>query len=190
MSRLSPRTRWMVVLGGVFGHRLLRVAAEANPMLAPWLLPIILAYMVFLFLTWTADPLFDLLLFLSRDGRLALLKEERIAALALGASLLVAALLVPSALADGRIEGWFPVIAFGVLAIPISGTASSPSGWPRRTMVTITAAIAALAVVGLVLLRAGALYGEAAQACFGFAFLAAMLSTWLGNGLAGVRVRR
>lgn len=189
MSRLSPRTRWMVVLGGVFGHRLVRAAAESNPALAPWLLPVTAAYLLFLFLTWTADPLFDLLLFLSRDGRLALVKEERVAAAALGAVLFVAALLVPGALARGGFEGWAPVIAFAVLAIPISGTAASPAGWPRQVMLSITALVALLAVLGTTVRF---LAGEPDQAhvLFACSLLGSMLSTWLGNGLAGVRVRR
>ena len=62
MQRLSGRARWVVVLGFYFGYQLLRGAAAANPALQPYVAPILVAYLIFVVLTWVAQPMFNLLL--------------------------------------------------------------------------------------------------------------------------------
>ncbi len=77
MSRLSQRARWGVVLGGYFGYQLARSLASSNPSLSPWLMPIIIAYIVFALLTWYAYPLFNLALRINKFGRYALTRDQR-----------------------------------------------------------------------------------------------------------------
>ena len=57
--------------------RLLRNLGRTTPEIQPFVLPVVGLYMLFLFFSWTAVPLFNLLLFLNRHGRLSL-NEERI----------------------------------------------------------------------------------------------------------------
>ena len=79
MSKLPTKVQWAVILGGYFLNRMLGAAAGTNPDLAPWILPIRILYIAAALLTWTADPLFNLLLRVNRFGRLALSDEQRIA---------------------------------------------------------------------------------------------------------------
>src|SRR5688500_11217112 len=85
MGRLSSNMQWMVILGGVFGMRILRAAARSNPALQPYVLPIQVIYIIFVFLTWTADPLFNLLLRLNKFGRMVLNRAEIVASTWVGA---------------------------------------------------------------------------------------------------------
>ena len=62
MGRLSKRAQWTVIIGGVIGFRVLRQVARTNPSLAAWIWPVLIAYVVFVFLTWTAESLSNLLL--------------------------------------------------------------------------------------------------------------------------------
>jgi tetratricopeptide (TPR) repeat protein len=54
MSRLSGQVQTAIVLGGWFGQRVLRQAAQSNPALQPYVLPIILAYALFVFVLGVA----------------------------------------------------------------------------------------------------------------------------------------
>lgn len=61
MGRLSSTAQWMIILGGYFGYQgLLRLAKE-YPKLAPWIIPILIAYVIFALMTWIAPHLFNLL---------------------------------------------------------------------------------------------------------------------------------
>jgi tetratricopeptide (TPR) repeat protein len=76
MSKLSAGVQFGVIIGGYILNRILTAAAKTNPELAPWVLPLRILYLTFALLTWTADPLFNLLLRLSSYGRLALSPEQ------------------------------------------------------------------------------------------------------------------
>ena len=190
MTRLSPRARWGVVLGAYFGHRLLSNLAERVPGWAPWILPISLLYLVFVFLTWTAEPLFNLLLFLNRHGRRVLDREERVAAMLQGAILSMALLSVPL-LRPTTLDGWLSTFAILAVSIP-SAAASAAAGWPRWVLGAVAALLGALALFGLStgLWAAGA-DGERLRAgIFGAVLLGSVLSTWLASALQSVKVRR
>src|SRR5512133_875707 len=92
MSRLSSGAQWGIILGGYFGYRLSRALSSSYPNIAPLLLPVQIAYLGFVLLTWTADPVFNLLLRLNRFGRLALSREQIVASNWIGGCLLVAVL--------------------------------------------------------------------------------------------------
>ena len=89
MSKLSPRAQWGVILGAYFGNRILSGLSRSNPELAPWILPVKILYLIFVILTWTAHPLFNLLLRLNRFGRFALSREQVVASNWLGATVLL-----------------------------------------------------------------------------------------------------
>lgn len=57
MDRQPPRTRWIYILGGLFGVRVLRTATEANPGVAPATYPLIAAWVLFVVASWTAVPM-------------------------------------------------------------------------------------------------------------------------------------
>lgn len=148
MSRLEPRTQWMVILGGYFGNRALSALSRSNPELAPVVLPLQIVYLVFVFLTWTAEPLSNLLLRLDRFGRLVLSPEQVRASNWVGATMSLALASATAAFATG--DGGWGMLAFGLafMLIPISAVFRTPEGWPRRAMIGYTAAMALAAVTG------------------------------------------
>ena len=106
MSRLSGWARWSVILGAYFGYRILFSMTKDNPGLMPVAVAVGVTYVLFIFLTWAGDSLFNLLLFCHPQGRHALSKRERNFAMSIGACVL-------GALCLGTI---FACVAFELLA--------------------------------------------------------------------------
>ncbi|HEU4884108.1 MAG TPA: tetratricopeptide repeat protein [Longimicrobium sp.] len=152
MNRLPGRTRWMVLLGGWFGYQVVRRAAAANPSLAPWLVPLMIAYVGFVLLSWAAPQMFNAVLLASRDGRYVLSPEQRrsggwmAAGVAAALGLTVAALAYPG--------GWqqLGALMFAALLIPMAATFRGPRGRPTRVMTAITVGLYLVAALSLVLL--------------------------------------
>jgi tetratricopeptide (TPR) repeat protein len=138
ISRFSERTQWTILIGGYVAYRLLANVARKNPDLSIWIQPLLWAYIAFAVLTWIADPVFNLMLRLSRDGRLALNQDQIRASNWVGACLGTAlVLLIPTFLWP---ESYFPVIALmaGLMVLPTSGIFRCDPGWPRRWMTIYT----------------------------------------------------
>ena len=76
MSRLRGRTQWLIIIGAYFFIQLLNNVSAKYPAVSPFVTPLILVYLAFVFLSWTAEPLFDLLLRLNKFGRLALSEKQ------------------------------------------------------------------------------------------------------------------
>lgn len=155
MARLTPGQRWGIIIGGWFGHRLLRGAAADNPQLAPYIWPITTAYLLFVWMTWLSDPLFNAILRTDRNGRYALSREQLVT------SNWILSLLV---ITVGSFIGWrttgllwleiLTVVAL-LLAIPVSTIWRCEKGWPRLANVAIAAALAAVGVTSVILAATG-----------------------------------
>ena len=147
MSRLSARAQWALMLGGYFGSQLLRQLGEAHPAIAPYTTPVLFTYIGFVVLTWLSYPFFNLLLRLSRYGRLALSREQTATSNYIGAA-------IAAALAAG-VAYWVSgagflldvTIVLALLTLPLSGLFAVPKGWPRWVM---GGAIGVLLAVGAV----------------------------------------
>ncbi|MFM2438090.1 MAG: hypothetical protein RLZ55_907, partial [Actinomycetota bacterium] len=99
MSRLSETYQWIVIAGTFFGSRILGQLALKHPehRLLWWL--ILGIFYGFVYLTWTAQPMFNLFLRLDRFGRHVLSREQRIASNG----------FAPFFLAAAAATGWFLV---------------------------------------------------------------------------------
>ena len=199
MSRLSSRAQWAIILGGYFGNRLLAGIAAANPELAPWVLPLRILYVTFALLTWTADPLFNLLLRMNRFGRLVLSPEQIVSTNWIGSCILLALLALAACLvSDFAVHFLLAAAVFGFLVLPLAGTFKCAEGWPRKVMAAYTATMAAagIAAVFLLLLArmqtgAAAKSMKAASVPFvGLFFLGVIGSGWVANILISQRPRR
>jgi tetratricopeptide (TPR) repeat protein len=197
MSRFRGRTQWLIILGGYFGNQLLRSVAASQPSLAPWILPIQILYVAFALMTWIADPLFNLLLRMNRFGRLALSREQVVAANFLGACIFLSMLALAGWIAFGSDGPW--AIAAGVfacLAVPVTGIFKCSSGWPRNAMAMYSGALTLLGLLTIACFTYGALHPyksddrNLGRALFGFFLLGAIGSTWLANILLMQRPRR
>jgi tetratricopeptide (TPR) repeat protein len=116
-----PGTVQFGLIAGIFvGGRLLRNVRESHPELDPVLIPLIILYFLFIYLTWISQPLFNLLLRLNKFGRFALNRTETIASNWIGGLLATALLSVIATFATG----YFPVILIApycvIMTIPVS----------------------------------------------------------------------
>ena len=189
MQKLSGNVRWAIILGGYFGNKLLSVVAKTNPALEPFITPVLIAYLVFAILTWLAQPVFNLLLFVHPFGRHALSDEQRSQAQWVGLCLAMAVGSLGIWFATGRVEKYpIPALIFGVLAMPVSAVHSCEEGWPRITMLVIAAALAALGLVAVGVMNilmpppksALSLVGVVALGLFGIGiFLSQWIAMWL-----------
>jgi tetratricopeptide (TPR) repeat protein len=197
MSRLSTRAQWIIMLGGWFGAQALQRLGEAQPALKPLVLPIIILYVLFAIMTWLADPLFNLLLRVSRYGRLALSREQVTAANWVGGVLLLSVLSAVCLVIFRRHVLFDVMVMTFFLTIPMAALFRAPVGWPRWVMVAGVGAL--VGVIGwhvwrtldlggtdpelrMVLWKERQLLGTYAKGVLGV--------TILGNVLAGVRVQK
>ncbi|MCI0651829.1 MAG: tetratricopeptide repeat protein [Planctomycetes bacterium] len=150
ISKLSRQAQWGIVLGAFFGNRLLTSIAESNPALAPWVLPLQIIYVVFAVLSWTAYPIFNLLLRFSRVGRQALTPDQIVESNWVGVACLLAMVSLGGCIATGFRGAWlFSLVVFGLLLLPLSGLFRCSKGWPRTTMIAV--------LIGLTLLGMAAI---------------------------------
>ena len=178
MSRLSAGAQWGVLLGGVIGSRVLNSLAKSNPKLAPFILPVQVLYLLFVLLTWTAKPMFNLALRLNRFGRLALSDEQVKASNWMGLALLIALIGLALGLFSNVTQGLAVALVFGGMLVPLGATFTCQRKKPRRKLAILTAVLGALGFLALALLLLGLKPWTTALAAFGIGLIAFM---WLAN---------
>lgn len=147
MQRLSPRARWGVILGGMLGVQVLRQLGRTNSAFAPAATLLVIAYGVFVLMTWLSIPLFNLALRFHPLGKHALDADQRAGANVFAALIVVGiALGTLGWLLSSNALVWLGVLA-GALTLPASRIHSLPPGWPRRTLGGVVAVIAGLGLL-------------------------------------------
>jgi hypothetical protein len=183
MGRQSTVAQWVVILGFVFGRRILADLARSHPALAPFLFPVLALSFAFLLLTWIASPLFNLLLRLNHFGRLALSREQRIASNWIGGCFLLGAVCFVSYLVRPAELNSFGMVYFGFLLMPLAVTFGRARGTPRRLIAAYTGVVALLGLPGLSLVLLGPASPwkdvDRALECFKYFCWGAVLSTWI-----------
>lgn len=149
MAKLSSRAQWMIILGFFIGRSVIADLARANPAAAPYLNMLLIGYAIFALLTWLGDPLFNLMLFLDRFGRLTLFPEQKRGALAVGGILGLALLIY--------VLGWqlsdsllgVSAVYIALCALPVSAIFNCPPGWPFWAMTGMSAVVTGVGLVPL-----------------------------------------
>lgn len=179
MSRLNKRTQWMLLVGGYIGSNLLRDLSHQNPDLAPSLLPIRIAYFIFVFLIWTAEPLFNLLLRLDPFGRLVLTREQVTASNWIGACLFGALSALSFWLRTQSDTALVAMIVSGLMMIPIAATFGRK---PEGIRTFLTAYTLGLGIIGSLSVFGAPLLGSGvADSLFGIFLLGVAAFTWISN---------
>ncbi len=138
MARLSRQAQWGVILGAYVLSRIVASVEENHPEFAVVTRPLMVAYIVFVVLTWLSRPLFNSLLRLNRFGRLVLSRED------VWQSNLVCLFMLP-ALAAGitfAIQGQSVIGVFAEIigiscalqAMYVGTVFNCSEGWPRWSM--------------------------------------------------------
>lgn len=192
MAKLSDKLQIAFVLGLVVGRRVLQQVAKQYPEARPFVLPLIVLLLLFFYLTWVAQPLFNLTLRLNRFGWYALTSEQRKASLWVGLAYLAALVCGLGALACWWLDSayvWTALIGVVVglvIVIPISATFQMRSGGSRLFMAVVTILLALLGVGSFALQAAETAQGQAdglgtpALALGALFLVGSALSTWLG----------
>ncbi|MCC6125313.1 MAG: tetratricopeptide repeat protein [Pirellulales bacterium] len=153
MQSLSGAAQWGVVIGLYFCYRFLWGLTREYPSWKPFIMPLIILYVAFAAATWIGKPLMNLALRLHPLGRLALAREERIAANWIGGFL-------TAGLAALAVNAFYPsffeeaAIALLVMVIPLAAMFGVHEAKPRLAAVAYTlliGACGALFVVGIAL---------------------------------------
>lgn len=193
MGKLSGGAQWAIVLGGYFGYRFLRELAAKEPDWAPYIWPVLIAYLVFAVMSWVADPLFNLVLRMNRFGRLVLSREQTVASNWIGLCILAALTALGTWVATQRSEAGWSALMFGVLIPPLSGTFQCRPGWPRWVMALCTVLLLAAGTTALWFM----FHPERTRREFNFGIdlftkflLAAFLSQFLSNALLFARPKK
>jgi Tfp pilus assembly protein PilF len=135
MQTKAAKAQWAIIIGLYFVYRIVQGIASSNPTLAPFLMPLIIAYLLFVMATWFSVPLADAALMLHPFGRLALSKQEkREAAVVVLLLVTVTTLVVVHTLAEERslylIYAWL----IGASGLPLAMSFKFDLVRPRRIL--------------------------------------------------------
>jgi tetratricopeptide (TPR) repeat protein len=166
MSRLSGRSQWFVLIGAYF-------VAKIIPFM-------FIPYLIFVFLSWTSDPLSNLLLRINRYGRLLLTKEEITASNFVGGLILAA--VVSAVIAVMTVDKTAIITAAGcaMLIIPVAGSYGIEKPKPRKAMFIYTGVMGALLVLAIVITLFGLGGYEVPGGLFVIGFF---LFGWIANAI-------
>ncbi|WP_422925556.1 tetratricopeptide repeat protein [Singulisphaera sp. PoT] len=192
-GRQSSAARWGLILGIIFGRRLLAEIGRARPELQFLITPILCLLFAFITLTWIASPLFNFFLMFNRFGRLALSREQKTEASWIGISFLFAFFCLLSFFVYPLAYNLAGMIYFGLLLFPLSVTFGRSNPTHQRLLGVYTGV---LALLGLPFLSLGFLgsfspwrNGEKAGEYLVYFFFGAILSSWV-PALLGLRSSR
>lgn len=196
MSKLSGQAQMMIIVGAFLLVRFLGNLKASHPEWAGWILGVQLAYFGFVLMSWTAVPLFNLMLRLNPMGKHALTEEQIVEAnwigviVGLGGASLLAFFVVGEPFLLGAIM-IFPML------FPVAGLFRCADGWPKRVMQGITAVLALMAVAGVACMVMSIVgsddaerWDQRAGELVGTYITFALLSSWAGAFLPTVRVTR
>lgn len=141
-GRLQPRTRTVILVGGLLAYNTLRRAAASNPELRPLIVPVLVVYVAFVILSWLADPLMNLLLMARPEGRRLLSADQRRSAVLVGCCL---ALGIAMAVAGG--VGDHAQLALAGLGVGLASFAVAAAGGREGRRRTRFYALAAAAII-------------------------------------------
>ncbi len=171
-AKLRDRAQFGLIFGAYIGYLVLGRIADANPVLAPFINPILIAYITFAIMTWLSSPMFNLVLRTSRFGRLALSKEEVKTSTWVGVCVVLALGMLISYLATGTREYLLGGITFALIIPPISRIYDCEEGWPRNTLALISIGMLGTGILVVASLLLGAwIPGEPGLALVGMGAL-------------------
>jgi tetratricopeptide (TPR) repeat protein len=152
ISRFSPQVQLGLMFGLFIGYRILVGILADQPQLAPLFWTVVIGYGVFVFSTWFARPLSNLLFLLHPFGRLALTRDDRHSAMWVGSALIAGISLVVFAVVWRSDQNTIIALHGASAAFTVMCTFSTPAPWPRKAMKIYMAVVLALAAFSIALL--------------------------------------
>ncbi len=148
IGRQSGWIQTAFIIGVFFGGRIIDNLSESFPGLHWLFTPLMVLFVLFIYLSWTAQPLFNLMLRLDRFGRHVLSGDQRIGSTLFGIvfGALIAAVIVW--LINGSDVARFSAMTLAVLSLCVAAT------WNHRAKVRLVlgAATIGLALLGTIMI--------------------------------------
>lgn len=183
-GRMSGRTRWGIILGGILAYRYLNGWVRENPDLALLAYPVMAAWVAFILLSWTVGPLSDFVLTMDPEGRRLVSPQRKTAGYWVAGTVGSALFLGGLAWITGVERVAVSALAAAFLVIPMSAVFQCEAGWPRKVMAAYTGVLVVALVAGLL----GP--GEISGVAMGLAIVGSVLGSWVGVFLSSRTVRR
>jgi len=180
LSRLSPRVQIFLVLGILFGQRLLVGLADSVPVLEPLVPFILFGYLGFVWMTWCGPMLFNVVLRFDTFGRLVLSTKERHQSTIVGVYLLVGLGWVVAAAVTGQWVLAILGIPFALALIPLNGVFAAPNPTLFWIMAGVTAVATWFAIQACI-------PGISSPNAFTYSILTSLYSTWASLFIIGSR---
>jgi tetratricopeptide (TPR) repeat protein len=147
IGSLSGKYQWAFIVGIFFGGRIIRSGAEKQPML----LPLVILFYAFIYLSWTAVPMFNLLLRFDRFGRHILTRDQRVATNWFGSFFVAALAALAWWLTDRTNDfAWEVLLFFAVLSLCVAATFGR-QGRARKILAITTGILASSGAASLLL---------------------------------------
>jgi tetratricopeptide (TPR) repeat protein len=125
LQRFNEKHRTLIIIGLIFGFRIVRnIAAAIHPLLV---IPVVLIYYLFLFGTWLAGGLANFLILRDPIARMSLDRGEKVEGLAVGTLFLGGLLLMIGGVASGFMPLAIAGVTMMVAAIPATLVFTNPS---------------------------------------------------------------
>lgn len=180
MGRLDRGTQWVIVIGGFFAVRTATRILSASGMTG-LALAVAAVYLAWVLVSWTADLLFNLVLFLDPLGRGALTREQKTASAVLGTVLLLALGMTVGGFATGSTPLLIGAALSAGLMVPLAA-AFRAAGTGRVVMGALAGSTALLLAAAAAAQWGGVLGGaETAGSLVNVAVLVIVASSWIGN---------
>ncbi|MBP7140873.1 MAG: tetratricopeptide repeat protein [Opitutaceae bacterium] len=170
IGRQSGWLQAAFIIGIFFGGRIIGSLSESFPDLQWLFTPLLALFFLFIYLSWTSQPLFNLMLRLDRFGRHVLSPDQRLGSTLFG--IVLAALIATTAawlISDSDTAG-FGAVTLAVLSLCVAAT------WLHRARVRLilgaaTAGLAVLGAAATLMIHNGQPMAGSAQQAFFFAFI-------------------
>ena len=180
LGRQSSRFQWAFIIGIFFGGRVARSLSESQPALNWIWWPLLGLFYGFVYLSWTAHPMFNLMLRFDRFGRHVLSADQRTGATWFGITFGLALSSLVWWLATDSPVGLFSAVVCAILSICVAATFNR-TGRDRAILGSCTAALAVVAMGAAFLTLSNNAAGHVFTASFAIGFIAFQL---VANALA------
>ena len=143
-QKLNEKYAFVLMIGAFLLFRILSGVAQQQPHLAPFITPILIAYVIFAVSTWLGNPLFNLVLYTNRFGRLALSSDEKkttwliAGSLSVGLMFLIASIWIPICL--------LPSLGMLLATLPLSLVYVAEPGKPRWMILGMGAIVSVMSI--------------------------------------------
>jgi tetratricopeptide (TPR) repeat protein len=148
MNRLSASVQWGLLIGFFIGYRILMTLMRQHPGWTPIILPVVILYVLFAFMSWISEPVTFFLLLFNRWGRLAMNGRQKLAGLVFATFLPLGTLGLLYVIKH-REPVWLFLLSFGLLLtmIPITCVLRTDDKRTRRIYSLYTLAMIGVLIV-------------------------------------------